>query len=96
MTDDPNNQRLIREWIDWDLAKKINVLTRKHVKDNGLEEQIGVQIATLTLSLVASVTSLNLDPAVRRSIFLDIISFIDNLQRFGWDSGEAEKRKRPN
>lgn len=97
MSDEPpNQQRLIREWIDWELADKIGKLVQRHMKAAGKEQQLGVQIATLTLSLVAAVTSVNVDPAVRRSILLDVISFIDSLQRFGWDKNEGDQRRRPN
>jgi hypothetical protein len=75
--------RLNRDWIDWELAKKIrNTVATK--LDGKVESPVGVGLATMCLNVVNAVNTMNITPQQKIQVMNDIFTFMADLLNRGW------------
>jgi hypothetical protein len=82
-TENNNDNRLTRDWIDWQLARKIRNVTARHVNGRG-DNPLGVGIASMCLNIVNSINHEGLTPEQKIMIMGDVFAFMTDLLNNGW------------
>lgn len=76
---------LNRDWIDWELADKINDLLKQHLNDRMDAPILGIGVCTLSAILVAQVVSQPAGEDRYAAAVMEIFEFMADLHNRGWD-----------
>lgn len=93
---DEDNQRLAREWLDFEFMEKVAKLGVKHWEKKKSANPFGEQVATMCAFLVWMVSNCGLDPKQKLQVMMDVVSFIRELHNNGWERPTTSRKRRPN
>jgi acyl CoA:acetate/3-ketoacid CoA transferase beta subunit len=79
-----NNNRLNRDWIDWELARKLRNVVAARTDKNKTKNPLGIGLATMCLTIVNSVNNDKLTAEQKVMIMGDVFAFMTDLLNNGW------------